>query len=561
MEELKAGIAAVAKDVFDVTVEPATTRPDEQFGDYATNVALQLAKQLGKNPREVAEQLADGLRATLGEEVREVSVAGPGFVNLRLSDGALWKTLERQPDLSLSGQKIVIETNNPNPFKDMHIGHAFNCILGDTIANLLEAGGADLHRVSYHGDVGLHVGKSMWAILEQIGHDPAKLDAIAETDRPQFMSKAYARGADAYDTDPAAKAAIDELAQQSFSLDDETYKQVYETCKAWSFAYFDQIFQRLGSQPTERRYLEREADAAGRQAVEAHLGTIFEKSDGAIIFPGEKYGSGLHTVVFITQRGNTLYSARDLGLIRLKTQDYQPDGSYIVTAVEQKDYFNTMLKAAELALPDLAINTRNIPTGTVKLSSGKMSSRKGTSVNIGWLIDAITKALIERGGPSAGTSQSVIGALRYQMLKVRIGSDVIIDINEAISLDGNSGPYLQYAHARARSILGKHQAASTNDQSSTNSQALMTELEAGERSLLRKISEYPEAVEKAVAELMPHHICTYLYELAQAFNRFYEHNRVIGHPRQPTRLRLVQAYVQTLQSGLTTLGIPAPDHM
>lgn len=548
MEQLTATIAATVKQLFDVQVEVELTCPAEQFGDYATNVALQLSKKLGKNPRAVAEQLIGQLQ---DKSIINVSVAGPGFINITLTDAALRELAERQPAPSRNGQRIAIETNNLNPFKDMHIGHAYNCIMADTIANLLQAGGGDVHRVSYHGDVGLHVGKSMWAILDQIDHNPAKLDEIAEGDRPQFMSKAYARGADAYDSDPAAKAAIDELAQQSFSLDDDVYKTVYETCKAWSFAYFDQVFARLGSLPIERRYLEREADAAGRRTVEAHLGTVFEKSDGAIIFPGEKYG--LHTRVFISSRNNTLYEARDLGLIQLKAAEFRPDASYIVTAVEQKEYFRVVFKAAELALPELAGVTHNISTGTVKLASGKMSSRKGTFTNIGWLIDAITTALIARGGAEAGTSDSIVGALRYTLLKNRLGSDVIVDITEAISLDGNSGPYLQYAHARARSIL--HKAQDPSDK------AQVEALEAGERSLLRKISEYPEVVEKAVQELMPHHICTYLYELAQTFNRFYEHNRVIGDPREPQRLHLVQTYASTLKSGLQLLGIPAPEHM
>lgn len=551
MEHVKSSLRSVIKDVFKADIEPELTRPDEQFGDYATNAAMQLAKQLGKNPREIAGQLSVKLREALTDKVSEVSVAGPGFINIRLSDSTLWHALHHQPARSLQGQTIVIETNNPNPFKDMHIGHAYNCIMADTVANLLEAGGGEVHRVSYHGDVGLHVGKSMWAILGQIDHDPAKLQEIAEPDRPQFMSQAYASGADAYDNDPTAKAAIDRLAQQSFSLDDEIYKQVYETCKAWSFAYFDTVFEKLGSRPIERRYLEREADAAGRQAVESHVGSVFENSDGAIIFPGEKYG--LHTRVFISSRGNTLYEARDLGLIQLKAAEFRPDASYIVTAVEQQEYFKAVLKAAELALPALAGVTHNISTGTVKLASGKMSSRKGTFINIGWLIDAITTALIERGGPEAGTREAITGALRYQLLKNRLGGDVIVDINEAISLEGNSGPYLQYAHARARSILNKAPETNTVD--------AITGLEPDERSLLRKISEYPEAADKAIAELMPHHICTYLYELAQKFNNFYEHNRVIGDTREPLRITLVQAYADTLKNGLALLNIQAPEQM
>jgi arginyl-tRNA synthetase len=152
---------------------------------------------------------------------------------------------------------------------------------------------------------------------------------------------------------------------------------------------------------------------------------------------------------------------------------------------------------------------------------------------------------------------TTVAAVKYALLKQRLGGDIIYDPEESVSLQGNSGPYLQYAHARARSILAKRQASSTKPQ--TNDQ--MTDFQSEERSLARKLSEYPEVVEKSVAELMPHHICTYLYELAQTFNRFYEKNRVIGDAREGVRLQLVTAYADTLKNGLTVLGIPAPDRM
>jgi arginyl-tRNA synthetase len=144
--------------------------------------------------------------------------------------------------------------------------------------------------------------------------------------------------------------------------------------------------------------------------------------------------------------------------------------------------------------------------------------------------------------------------MRYQFLKVKVGGDVVFDINEAVGLTGNTGSYLQYAHARARSILKK-----VIDDKIVTTKAV--ELELAERSLLRKIGEYAEVVERATDELMPHHVCVYLYELAQAFNRFYEHNRVIDDPREGQRVKLVGLYAQTLKKGLELLGIHAPEKM
>lgn len=548
---------------FGLDIEPALTRTDEQFGDWATNVALRLAGQIGEKPLGVAEGLSEHLRQKANKLVQEVTVAAPGFINFRLTDAALFDEANQATRRRLdhyARQTIVIETNNPNPFKDLHIGHAYNAIVADTIANLLAAGGAEVRRVSYHGDVGLHVGMSLWAILRQIDNDPARLDTVPADERPAFLARAYAEGAAAYQSDTSAKQQIEAHARQSFALDEPVFRQVYETGKNWSFAYFDRTFAALGNRPTVRRYLEREADAAGRQIVEANIGAVFKKSRGAIVFPAERYG--LHTRVFINSRGDTLYEARDLGLMQLKENDFRPHASYIVTANEQKEYFQVVLKAAELTLPKLSGATKHITHGAVKLTTGKMSSRTGEAVNIDWLNDELTRAVKARAKSPKTVSAAVVGALRYQMLKYRVGGDLIFNTEEAVSLEGNSGPYLQYAHARARSIL-KKKSEIRNLKSETRSLKLETNLNlaAGERAMVRKIGQYGDALERAVVELRPHHITTCLYELAQAFNHFYEQNRVLGDPRQALRLAIVRAYADALEHGLGLLGIPAPERL
>jgi arginyl-tRNA synthetase len=178
-----------------------------------------------------------------------------------------------------------------------------------------------------------------------------------------------------------------------------------------------------------------------------------------------------------------------------------------------------------------------------------MSSRLGNILRATDVLDAAGEANKAIRGQE--DTQTVLGAVKYAFLKQRMGGDIIYDPKESVSLEGNSGPYLQYAHARARSILRKADAEP----------AELKELETDERSLARKISEYAEVVEKAVEEMMPHHVCTYLYELAQAFNRFYEHNRVLGDPREQQRLNLVSSYADTLKNGLELLGITAPEQM
>jgi arginyl-tRNA synthetase len=194
--------------------------------------------------------------------------------------------------------------------------------------------------------------------------------------------------------------------------------------------------------------------------------------------------------------------------------------------------------------------TSHLTHGIVKLAGGvKMSSRKGNILRAVDVLDAASEA--NKKSTGSDDQSVVLGAVKYAFLKVRTGGDIIYDPEESVSLLGNSGPYLQYAHARARSILSKaefHEVA-------------LEELESDERSLVRKIGEYGEVIDKAVAELMPHLVCTYLYELAQVFNRFYENNRVIGDEREALRVRLVGLYADRLKEGLGLLGIAAPDRM
>lgn len=537
-------ISQVVKQLFDQDVSVQLTRPDPKFGDFATNVALQLAKPLGKNPREIAEMIAENLRKE--EEFSEVSVAGPGFINVKLSDQSVLNSLKKEPTTKRAGQTVVIETNCPNPFKAMHIGHALNAILADTMANLLAVDGAIVHRVSYHGDVGTHVGKSMWAILREIDGDVNKLNEIPADKRNEFMSRMYVEGARAAKESPEAKAEIDELAKQSFVLDDPLYKQVYETCKSWSFDEIDSNVGRLGNVPIERRYVESETEELGKSLIKEKTPEVFTRSDGAYVFKGSKYGA--FDNVFIGSHGNGLYGAHDMGLIQLKYKDYPNlDLSITVNAEEQAAYFRGVIAASELSIPALKGKLFNYATGFVKLATGKMSSRTGEVVTIGWLFDEFKKAIENAGGEP--TDDVIAGALRYQFLKVKIGGDVIFDINDAVSLTGNTGSYLQYAHARARGILAKFD----------KEIVFPTELFDEDKMLVRKLSEYVDVVDRAKESLEPHHICTYLFELAQEFNRYYEKNQVIGSDKEAHRVGIVAIYADILKAGLAILGIVAPN--
>ncbi len=552
-QELEQSIATAAHELFGAEAEVELTRPEEQFGDYATNIALQLAKPLGKNPREIAETLAAKLQDALKEQVSEVSVAGPGFINLKLTDVALLKATESKPAKTLAGQTVVAEYSDPNPFKVLHAGHLYTSIVGDAIANLLEQAGAEVHRVNFGGDVGLHVAKAMWAILQELGGEhPEKLKELPEAEQADWLSARYVEGNTAYEENDANKQAITSLNKQIYQLHDNNdrespFAQIYWTCRDWSYHYFEAFYARIGSK-FEKYYPESQTAPIGLKTVREHVGDVYEESDGAIVFNGEKHD--LHTRVFINSEGLPTYETKDIGLIMLKWQDYHFDRSVVITANDIAEYMKVVLKSLEQFRPELVEATSHLTHGLIKMPGGlKMSSRLGNILRAVDILEATAVANKELSGQD--NKDTVLGAIKYAFIKNRLGGDIIYDPKESVSLEGNSGPYLQYAHARARSILNKADGAGE----------MSGELQAGERSLARKLGEYAETVDKAVAELMPHHICTYLYELAQTFNRFYENNRVIGDDRETLRLALVNRYAVTLKTGLELLGIPAPDKM
>ena len=555
--QIETSIAEVVSELYGLQPAVELTRPDAQFGDFATNIALQLAKTVGKNPREIAGIIADRLRDGAADIVTEVTIAGPGFINVRLSDTALFDLAGQEVGQPLTGKKVLVEYSDPNPFKPLHAGHLYTTLVGDMITRLTEVAGAETIRLNFGGDVGLHVAKSMWAIVGWLGaEDPQKLALIAEADRPAWLGERYVEGNNAYDDDETARSEIVSNNKRIYDLHntndrESPFAQIYWTCRQWSYEYFATLYRQLQVAPFDRYIPESEVTPLGLATVQEQLAKgVYQKSGDAVVFDGES--KGLHTRVFINSDGLPTYEAKDVGLSLTKWRDYHFDESVIITANEQLQYMQVVIASIAEFAPEPAERTRHLVHGTVKLQGGvKMSSRKGNVVTALQILESARQAGAETGtNPSEDT---VLAAVKYAFAKNRIGGDIMYDPKESVALEGNSGPYLQYAHARARSILAKAPGEQKGVQSNL--------LEADERTLLRKIGEYAETVDRAVAELMPHHICTYLYELSQTFNRFYENNLVIGDPRQEVRLALVRVYAEKLEAGLGLLGIVAPHRL
>lgn len=552
MQQICEALKQVIQNVFGREAEVLVTRPDEQFGDFATNVALQLAKEIGQYPREIAQAIVDHLSH---EAIAKAEVAGPGFINITLTNQALIHLLRAGQEHPLKGKKVLVEYSDPNPFKPLHAGHLYTTLVGDSIARLIEQTGAETIRINYGGDVGLHVGKSMWAIIKHLGGDyPEKLNDIPVNERPKWLGERYVEGNAAYEEDETAKQEIINVNKGVYDIhnrgdEDSPFARIYWTTRKWSYDYFAELYRHLEVKEFSRFIPESEVTPLGLKTVQEQLEAgVFERSEGAVIFDGEKYG--LHKRVFINSEGLPTYEAKDVGLSLTKWKDYQFDQSIIITAHEQAPYMKVVIKSIEQFAPEPAQRTWHLTHGTVKLQGGvKMSSRKG---NVVMALDILEAA--RQAGEATGTSpdeQTVLAAVKYAFARNRIGSDIIYDPAESVALEGNSGPYLQYAHARACSILIK----------AGNSGEMSTDLQPDERNFLRKITEFQEVINLATDELMPHHIANYLYELAQKFNSFYEHNRVLGDEREQVRLSLVNTYQETLKHGLELLGINAPEHM
>ncbi len=545
-----------------VDVDVKVTRPDPQFGDYATNVALQLGAKLGKNPGEIADQLAIQLRTD--EELKEVQVAGPGFINIRLSDAVLSDNLQHileQKDVygkpnTYEDKIVVTEYSDPNPFKVLHAGHLYTSVIGDAISNLIEHAGGTVHRVNFGGDVGMHAAKTMWAIIKRLGgENPDGLSDIEQSKRSEWMAAAYVEGTNAYEDNEADKAEIVALNKRIYQLHTDSDHEsplalIYWTCRKWSYDYFNAFYDRIGTH-FEKYYPESETAPTGLATVLEQKETgVYQESQGAIVFVGEPYD--LHTRVFVNSEGLPTYEAKDVGLSIKKWADYHFDESIIITGNDITEYMKVVLKSIEQFEPELAHRTKHFTHGNVKLAGGvKMSSRKGNFLRA---VDVLDSAADENEKAQGNRDEApVLGAVKYTFLKNRIGPDIVFDPKESVSIVGNSGPYLQYAHARAVSIVQKA--------SKTAADVALGTFDDYERSLLVKMTEYPDVLDSAVRELSPHLVCTYLYELAQVFNRFYEKSHVLDDEREGVRVQLVTAYASILKNGLILLGIPAPNKL
>lgn len=586
---LKAKIVSLLqKAVGQKSFEPEVFVPEnENFGHYSTNVALKLAPIKKQNPLKIAEEIVGLINKTSSKNFFEkIEITAPGFINFWLSQetiaGELKKIIKEKDIYGSSDtrkkKKIIIEFTDPNPFKEFHIGHLYSNIVGEALARLTEGSGAQVKRANYQGDVGLHVAKAIWGMQEGMRTEKVSLAELARKSlahRIAFMGRAYAHGAKKFEDNKKVKFEVIELNKKIFALDPEI-KDLYFKGRKWSLDYFEKIYKRLGTK-FDFYYFERDTGEQGLKLVKGNLKRgIFEVSDGAVVFPGEKYG--LHRRVFINSEGLPTYEAKELGLAFKKYDDFPYDISMIVTGGEIVDYFKVLIAALAKINPQLGRKVRHIPHGMVRLPHGKMSSRTGEVIRAEDLLDEMVKRVLHilkssRGKFTAqekkGVAEKVaLGAVKYSLLKSTLGSDIVFNFKTSLSLRGDSGPYLQYTYARLKNVLRKAKAVrqglrlSSAERPHRKPDFMLLETES-EKSAMRQLIYFPEIIERAAEIYETNVIADYLFKLANTLNYFYEKNQILKaeKPLRENRLNLIHAATIVLKNGLRLLGIDAPERM
>ncbi len=548
------------KDVVPTLEKPANS----DFGDYSTSVALKLTKQLKKNPLLIAEEIKKNFPKT--DFIEKIDVLKPGFVNFWISNDQLVNQLTKTLQSGFTfpvhhlgkNKKVMVEFAHPNTHKLFHIGHLRNISTGESIVRILEAVGNKVIRSNYEGDVGLHIAKCLYGIMNS-KTDINKIKTLQE--KIEFIGKMYSSGTKAFEDDEKAKAEIIKINKMIYDRDPIIMPLWIET-KQWSLDYFNENYKRFYSH-FDRLYFESEIYEKGLEISKESLEKgILEKSQGAIVFNGKKYG--LDTRVFINSLGFPTYEGKELGLAVKEFSDFgELDKVIHVVTPEQTSFFKVTFKVEELLDENKYKGKQyHLIYEWVKLKEGKMSSREGNIIEANWLIDEVKKKILEKSKCDEVTAETLaVASAKYSFLKNGTQTIIHFDIDESIAVDGNSAPYLIYTYVRCQSVINKSQKLKVKSQN-LNSK-FKSDLNTDELNVLRVINQFPEIVEQSAQQLAPNLIANYLYDLAQKYNYFYQKNKILESEEKTKqfRLMLTQATGKVIKEGLDLLGIKTVERM
>lgn len=554
-------------------------------GDLVNSAALKLAQRLEQNPYELALRLASGFQGLVPNDLTvKIEAARPGFLNLYFTQSS-WSTLARAIGRDSNNQEEsqvrhwLIEFGQPNTHKVPHIGHLFSYIFGQALAKLIEASGDTVTRLNYQGDIGPHVAKCLYATAKQPFDSSGMTGNELALARVNYLQSCYQAGAQAYEEDPVAKQAIDQINQALYRGEKE-WRERWLTTRQWSLDYYQQFESELGIK-YDKSYLESQLFAEGQAIAEAATeprngqAAVLVRDQGAIIFrpnPDLPTEAKLHTRVFVSSAETPTYEAKELGLFQAKLRDFEFDYSFTTTANEQNGYFQVVNYVATRLWPSrLSGRVEHLGYGLINLTTGKMSSRTGQLVTAFDLVsqtkEAVRQYLMANRDYSPAQiekiSQAVAwGAIKYSFLKQTATKNMSFDLASSISFEGDSGPYLQYTYARTQTLLAK--AKSQNPDRSSTSSSTALEYTETEQQLILTLLAWPDVLAEAKAMRSLHQIATWLYRLASQFSKFYEATPVNSEANEALRrrrLELVQTVANGLCDGLALLGIETLDQI
>lgn len=544
----------------DAMPEQLERPPQMDMGDLCLP-CFPLAKVFRKNPMEIASDIAKKAKIPKGSLVSKIEAKG-GYVNFFFDypkfAAMVLKDLDKKIDIG-KGERVMVEYSQPNPVHPMHVGHARNTFLGDSISNILDFVGYDVVRANYMNNVGLQVAKLVLAYKMWSG------GRVPNVKPDAWLWDYYIRFHKEAETNPDMEKQAQSLLKKYELEGDRQVAVLWDKIVKWCIDGFEETYKKVGVK-FDVYFYESNFREAGHGLVKESVekGISRETEDGAVFADLEKFG--LPGTIIQRSDGTGLYITSDLGLTVHKFSKYKLSGSFWVSHAQQDLHFQQLFKLFEVMGYPFHKNCVHVSYEWVSLPDGKMSSRQGRAVMMDDVIDKVSgiayKEVSDRnpkmpiGKKKNIAGKIAIGAFKYAMVRIEPNKQIVFDWDHSLSLEGNTGPYLQYAHTRCNSILRK-----AKKFSSTKS---FKDLDEHDMSLVRKLSEFRQAVVQSAKEAKPHIVCNYGYDLATVFNSFYQSSPVLGlknRKQRDFRLTLVKSTKETLEKVFGLVGMEAPEKM
>ncbi|MBD3355426.1 arginine--tRNA ligase [Candidatus Woesearchaeota archaeon] len=538
---------------------------DPEHGDYAFP-CFQLSKNMKKNPVEIAKELSKTLKPK--KLIKEIKEAGP-YINFYIDKQELAKStikniLSKKENYGRSKpkkEKIMVEFVSPNTNKSLHLGHVRNGILGESVSNIIEFSGSKVIRTCLNNDKGTGMTEAMLGYeLFHKGETPSSQKLKPD----HFVAQCYVDFKNEEKDNPDLKEKVQQTVKRWEEKDKKT-RELWKKLTGWVYKGYKQTYKEMGFE-FDKRYFESKIYKKGKDIVKKGLKKgIFVKEEKAVKAKLEKYN--LPDKVLIKSDGTSLYMTQDLYLAKLKYEDFKIDKSIYVVASEQDNHFMQLFKILELLKLKTAKENIHLSYGLVNLPQGRMKSREGNIVDADDLIKEMKKLAkkeikkrhkdISKKEIEKRAKNIAMGAIKFYMLKFDNVTSFTYDPEESLSFEGETGPYVQYAHARISSILKKY---NKKIPKKINYSLLNTD---DDKKLIFLLSKFPEEVENAAESYKPHLLARYLLDLSQAFNEFYHECPILqsDEDTKTARLNLILSVQQVLKNGLNLLGIEAPEAM